>query len=169
MIQRKDLMLNLQTPRTQYLLAMSHAHVRIYLYRPFLHYLAKSGDIDDHNKPSNTTSFSPYANTCVQACHNILRLGADMCKQGLLEGSNWAATQIIFTAVLAMLYVLLDSNLWDGAEEAFRSFALGRTVISCLAQYNGAAERGQRILTVSCEPLSLPYLPFSNRRARKRS
>lgn len=78
---------------------------------------------------------------------------------------------MIFTSALALMYVLLDSNGWDGAEAAFRSFAIGRTVLASLAQHDRAAERGQRILNVGVGRFDLPALVVfeSNTDAETRS
>lgn len=65
---------------------------------------------------------------------------------------------MIFTSTLALMYVLLDSNGWDGTEAAFRSCAIGRTVLASLAQHDRAAERGQRILNVGVSRFDLPAL-----------
>ncbi|KIY03555.1 uncharacterized protein Z520_00246 [Fonsecaea multimorphosa CBS 102226] len=132
--------------RTQYLLRMSHAHVQIYLYRPFLHYLSKASA---QNTSSSNITFCPYAAACIEACHTILSLSGGMLEKDLLQGGGFTVLHMVFGSVVTLLFVVLDSTEWEGRESAFRDISVGRKAIALLAKRNNAGERTQTILEVS--------------------
>ncbi|KIW97585.1 uncharacterized protein Z519_01169 [Cladophialophora bantiana CBS 173.52] len=129
--------------RTQYLLCMSHAHVQLYLYRPFIHYLSKP--LAQSTSSSNIT-FSPYAAACVRACHTILNLSGELYKNDLLQGGNFTVLHMVFGSVVTLMFIVLDSADWEGRELAFKDISIGRKAIAFLANGNDAAERAQTIL-----------------------
>ncbi|KIW83852.1 hypothetical protein Z517_03098 [Fonsecaea pedrosoi CBS 271.37] len=132
--------------RTQYLLRMSHAHVQLYLYRPFLHYLSKA---TTQNASSPDLTFPPYAAACVQACHTILSLSDEMYNQDLLRGGCFTVLHMIFGSVVTLMFIILDSHDWEGREQSFKDISIGRKAIALLAKCNNTAERAQIILEVS--------------------
>ncbi|OAL36194.1 hypothetical protein AYO20_04608 [Fonsecaea nubica] len=129
--------------RTQYLLRMSHAHVQLYLYRPFLHYLSKA---TTQNTSSPDLTFPPYAAACVQACHTILSLSDEMYNQDLLRGGCFTVLHMIFGSVVTLMFIILDSHDWEGREQSFKDISIGRKAIALLAKCNNTADRAQTIL-----------------------
>ena len=125
---------------------MSHAHVQLYLYRPFLHYLSKASA---QNTSSTNIAFSPYAAACVQACHTILSLSGEMHNRGLLQGGGFTVLHMVFGSVVTLIFVILDSTEWEGRESAFKDIWVGRKAIAFLAKWCNGAERAQTILEVS--------------------
>ncbi|EXJ67403.1 uncharacterized protein A1O5_09416 [Cladophialophora psammophila CBS 110553] len=146
--------------RTQYLLCMSHAHVQLYLYRPFIHYLSKP--LAQSTSSSNIT-FSPYAAACVRACHTILNFSGEMYKNDLLQGGNFTVLHMVFGSVVTLMFIVLDSADWEGREMAFKDISIGRKAIAFLANGNDAAERAQTILETM-----IALLPAEFAETRKR-
>ncbi|OAP63265.1 hypothetical protein AYL99_02492 [Fonsecaea erecta] len=147
--------------RTQYLLRMSHAHVQLYLYRPFLHYLSRASD---ENTSSSNITFSPYAAACVRACHTILSLSGEMCESDLLQGGGFTVLHMIFGSVVTFLFIILDSADWEGRESAFEDISIGRKALAFLAKCNNAAERAQTVL----EKTVISLLPAEFAETRER-
>jgi hypothetical protein len=135
--------------RTQYLLSMSHGHVQVYLYRPFLHYLSKSSPSNE--KTSGGTIFTSYAAACLQACQKILRLSGEVSKRELVQGCNATFPHMVFTSIISLLYVLLGSAAWAEQEVAIivEDISLGRKVLASISMYNEAIETAQGIVAVS--------------------
>ncbi|KAF2098972.1 hypothetical protein NA57DRAFT_76206 [Rhizodiscina lignyota] len=141
--------------RTQYLLSVSFARVQLYLYRPFLHYLSKSG--------ANDTSFTLYATACVQACHNILTLSGDVWRRGLVPGCNPTFIHMVFGAIITLIYVLLDPTEWDETEVAVKDIAMGRKFLDTIAQYSENAEKAQAILAAMIALLQKEFVETRKR------
>ncbi|ETI29613.1 hypothetical protein G647_02066 [Cladophialophora carrionii CBS 160.54] len=134
--------------RAQYLLSMSHAHVQVYLYRPFLHYLSK------FSRPGGSVyssmDYTSYASACLQACQKILRLSGQVCQRELIQGCNVVFSHMVFTSIISLLYVLLSSVGWGegGVDIIVGDIALGCKVMWVMSHYNEAIETGQSIVAV---------------------
>ncbi|KIW23502.1 uncharacterized protein PV07_11695 [Cladophialophora immunda] len=146
--------------RTQYLLRMSHAHVQLYLYRPFLHYLSKAST---QTISSSNIAFSPYAVACVQACHTILSFCGEMYRRDLLQGGGFPILHMVFGSVVTLIFIIIDSADWEGKESAFKDISIGRKAIAFLAKCNNAADRAHTILETM---ISLLPAEFAETRER---
>ncbi|KIW72945.1 hypothetical protein PV04_01103 [Phialophora macrospora] len=149
--------------RNQYLLSMSHAHVQVYLYRPFLHYLSKPSRSDDAT--SGGMNFTSYAAACLQACQKILRLSGEVCQRGLVQGCNVIFSHMVFTSIISLLYVLLGS-VGRGESEVTMivgDIALGCKVLAAISQHKEAIETAQSIVAAM-----IALLPKELAHARER-
>ena len=94
-------------------------------------------------------------------------LSVDMWKEGLLQRCHSTVMHIVFGSLLSLMYRMLDSAEREGMEAAVKAIVLGRKVMASLAQFNTRAERGQSILTVSCNSSSVQgFSAFANSQLR---
>jgi hypothetical protein len=133
------------------MLRLSYAHVQLYLYRPFLHYLKTS--TRENQSLGSYEKTSAYAAACITTCHEIIHFSYDICRRGHLFGAYWNVTHMIFGSILALMYMVLDSRNEKGMDAIFKDIAIGRKVLVLLARYGIAAARGKTMLTVSATSL----------------
>ncbi|OJJ50340.1 hypothetical protein ASPZODRAFT_2117631 [Penicilliopsis zonata CBS 506.65] len=92
--------------RAKYELCIAYTHVKILLYRPFLHYL-----LDQNGEAGN--EFRIYASACVNASHDLIRLAEDMHRRDLLIGTHYRMVYMCCTAALSLIYVVAGSKSLD--------------------------------------------------------
>jgi hypothetical protein len=127
----------------QYVLSMLYSFVHLKLYRPFLHYMASSSD----DQPTNR-DLSAYAVRCIGACQEIVYLNKELLDTELAPVADWTSTHMMLSAVLTLLYVVLDSQPDAQAERISRDLAMGLKVVDIHARYSFAANRCKTVLTV---------------------
>ncbi|KAL5604766.1 uncharacterized protein BROUX77_004952 [Berkeleyomyces rouxiae] len=122
--------------RVQHVLRFTYAHVQLALYRPFLHYtsprLTKGQDIED-------AAYS-YAAAAISVSRNIVQIGVEMQKQGVVIGPYWLKlfTELFATIVL-VFYVSENPHKQDSAEILDDAYA-GRDLVTKLVKQDMAAE-----------------------------
>jgi hypothetical protein len=127
----------------QYVLSILYSFVHLKLYRPFLHYMASSRD----DRPTSR-DLSTYAVRCISACQEIVYLNKELLDAELAPVADWTITHMMMSAVLTLLYVVLDSQPDAQAERISRDLAKGLKVVDILARYSFAANRCKTFLTV---------------------
>jgi hypothetical protein len=134
------------------MLRLSYAQVKLYLYRPFLHYLTASARKEQSSGLCNKAS--TYAVACLNASHQIIHSSYEMFRGGILRGAYWHVVHMVFSSILALMYIVFDSCNGIGVDAIFKDIAIGRKVMSQLARYGVAAVRGNTLLTVGVTPFS---------------
>ena len=129
--------------RIQQLLRMAYAHVQMILYRPFLHYVAKSY----HSKSVDKRSYACAA-ACVSVSRNIIHITSEMKRRGLLIGAYWFTMYTTFFAILALVFFILENPDSATSQDILRDALEGREVLASLAKRSMAADRCTVTLTV---------------------
>lgn len=144
------------------MLAMSYSYTQSHLYRPFLHYLARS-----IKEPSGGLRKFPasFAAACIQAGHNTICIAQDMCGRGLLTRANWFVTHKVFHALLSQLYVLADLIMEDSCDVReidiiCEDLSIGDKLLKYLSHRLLAAERAETVLKVSHSPITSYHVSF---------
>ncbi|KAF9251892.1 transcriptional regulator family: Fungal Specific TF [Penicillium roqueforti] len=131
--------------RAQFILAMSYAHVQLYLYRPFLHYAVRS--------LNEQVGMSTYATASVRASENIIALCEGMYGQDLLKGDLWPVTHMLTSSILTILYFVVVSRASPKTDMLLGSLIAGRRVLNHLAEHSLFANRGKVMLTIMISTL----------------
>lgn len=129
--------------RAQQLLRMAYAHVQMFLYRPFLHYVSQNLQSKTIGKGSYA-----YAAACVSVSRNIIHCTCEMKKRGLLIGAYWFYMYTTFFAIISLVFFALENPqsltskeiLWDALE--------GKEALASLAKRSMAADRCTMTLNV---------------------
>ncbi|KAL2831267.1 hypothetical protein BJY01DRAFT_108882 [Aspergillus pseudoustus] len=139
--------------RANYELLMTYCHVQMYLHRQFLHYLTEP----TVNKPSGPReAFQKYAFTCIEASRNIIYMGEDMRRNGLLFGAEWRIAHMILNAALSLLYAPLSDRSSALAGFVMADLAIAKSLLSALRPYCVRAQRAHLVLTVLTAAFSGP-------------
>jgi hypothetical protein len=125
----------------------------MYLYRPFLHYL--TGASVNKSDASSREYFQKYAFACIEASRNIIYMGEDMKRNGLLFGSEWRIAHMLLTAALTLLYVPLGDNNSILAAFVVTDLTIAKSLLSALCPYCVRAQRAHLVLTVCFYPLDV--------------
>lgn len=146
--------------RVRHLLRFSYAHVQLVLYRPFLHYisprLSQATEVDD-------LSYACAA-AAISVSRNIVHIGLEIRKQGVLSGPYWFMLYTEFFAVLSLVFYALENPDKPGSHEVLGDAWAGRRMIADLADKSMAADR----VTNALKPL-FDQLPQSLDQAQSRS
>lgn len=121
---------------------MAFAHVRMMLYRPFVHYISRP--------KSKGSDERPYASAaaCVDVSRKIVHTADDMRKKGVLNGAYWFTMYTTFFSVITLLYYVLE-NPTDVTSLAILSDAeTGRDTLASLRDKSLAAKRCSMALLV---------------------
>ncbi|QOU22254.1 hypothetical protein BRETT_002427 [Brettanomyces bruxellensis] len=140
-------------PPKQYLKAnrmlhVSYLHVKIILYRPFIHYIAA--------QPTSNSSSSASvakAHNCINVARVVVKLAQDMIKRQILSGSYWFSIYTIFFSVACLVYYvhyapsMLPGGGVDPNYTAVKKDAeVGKKVLDQLKNSSSAASRTYNIL-----------------------
>lgn len=82
------------------LLHISYLHVKIILYRPFIHYISTS----IRQTSSNDLACIEKAKNCINVARIVVKLAEDMIKKNMLSGSYWFSIYTIFFSVACLVY-----------------------------------------------------------------
>ncbi|KAF3928863.1 hypothetical protein ABW20_dc0104604 [Dactylellina cionopaga] len=129
--------------RSQYLLQLSLAHVRMMLYRPFIHYVAQPRD----GRVRDERPFSSAA-ACINTCREIVHLCQQMRDKDILSGAYWFLIYTTFFSVLSLLYFVLENITHPDAPAVLRDATLGKECIFSLKDSSMAGERCSSALNV---------------------
>lgn len=122
---------------------MAYAHIEMFLYRPFLHYVSQ----DVQTKLLDKRSYACAA-ACVSVARNIVHLSSEMKTKGLLIGSYWFYMYTTFFAVIALVFYVLENPHSPTSADILRDAHEGRDTLASLAQRSLAARKCSQTLTV---------------------
>ncbi|EPS42811.1 hypothetical protein H072_3221 [Dactylellina haptotyla CBS 200.50] len=122
--------------RSQYLLQISLAHVKMMLYRPFIHYVAQPRD-------GRVRDERPFASAaaCINTCREIVHLCQQMKDKEILSGAYWFLIYTTFFSVLSLLYFVLENITHPDAPAVLRDATIGKECIFSLKESSMAGER----------------------------
>lgn len=126
------------------LLRFAYAHVQMMLYRPFLHYvsprLSAGKNIDER--------YYACAAAGISVSRNIVHIGMEIRKQGVLIGPYWFILYTEFFAILSLVFYSLENPDKPGSAEVLADATAGRDMIASLSQRSLAADRVAAALDV---------------------
>ncbi|KAG7753411.1 hypothetical protein KL911_002804 [Ogataea haglerorum] len=141
------------------LLHISYLHVKIILYRPFIHYL--SSDHMSRPKSSNDLKCIEKAKNCINVARIVVKLAEDMINKNMLSGSYWFSIYTIFFSVACLVYYvhfappITPSGDFDPEYIAIKKDAeSGKRVLDILKDSSMAARRTYNILNALFEELN---------------
>ena len=137
--------------RVQQLLRMAFGHAQLLLYRPFLHYVSQSYNV-------NTVDQRAFAcaSACVNVSRNIIHISTEMRKRGHLAGAYWFSMYTTFFAIVSILYFVLENPTSSTSFELLRDAVEGKEVLAYFAKRSLAADRCSTALKV--DALSTTYM-----------
>ena len=131
---------------------MAYAHIQMFLYRPFLHYVSQSVQAKMVDKRSYAC-----AAACVSVSRNIIHLTAEMKKRGLLVGSYWFYMYTTFFAIISLLFYVLENPQSSTVEDILKDAHEGKDTLAGLAARSMAADRCSQMLNVRIGPPLDPH------------
>lgn len=133
--------------RANRVLHLSYLHVRIVLYRPFIHYIGKSGGNEWMNDK---------AMNCINVARVVVKLSDDMIKRGILSGAYWFSVYTIFFSIACLIYYVHFSPNSNSVEYlAIKKDAeRGKKILDTLKDSSMAARRTYNILNALFEQLN---------------
>ena len=123
---------------------MAYAHIEMMVYRPFLHYVSSDVQLKNEDKRSYACGAA-----CVSVSRNIVHLTGEMKRKGLLIGSYWFYMYSTFSAVISLVFFLLENPQSETSAAILRDAHEGRDTLAGLAKRSLAADRCSRHLMVS--------------------
>lgn len=129
--------------RIQQLIRMSYAHMQMFLYRPFLHYVSPNLQ----SKAIDQRSYACAA-ACVSVSRNIVHITGEMKKGGLLVGAYWFYMYTTFFAIMALVYFVLENPQGPTSKAILRDAYEGKETLAGLAKRSMAADRCSITLAV---------------------
>ena len=136
--------------RIQQLLRMAYAHIQMFLYRPFLHYISPTEKARGVDKRSYAC-----AAACVSVSRNIVHITGEMKKRGLLVGSYWFYMYTTFFAILSLIFFVLENPQSSTSKDILRDAHEGKETLASLAQRSMAADRCSKVLVVCISKLEV--------------
>ncbi|GME85891.1 unnamed protein product [Ambrosiozyma monospora] len=148
------------------LLHISYLHVKIILYRPFIHYISQ-----DITSATNGNGAPPptmndlrgieKAKNCINVARIVVKLAEDMIDKRMLSGSYWFSIYTIFFSVACLVYYVhfappvnsqgkVDPEYLDIKKDA----EMGKKVLDVLKDSSMAAKRTYNILNALFEQLN---------------
>lgn len=99
------------------------------------------------------------AAAAISVSRNLVHIGIEIRKQGVLIGPYWFMLYSEFFAILSLVFYATENPQKDGTAEVLRDAMAGKEMILELADKSFAAERVSKALNVSIfpHPLTLPY------------
>ncbi|KAL9100115.1 MAG: hypothetical protein Q9163_004476 [Psora crenata] len=134
--------------RVQHLLRMAYAHIEMFLYRPFLHYVSKDVQAKGFDKRSYAC-----AAACVSVSRNIVHLTGEMKRRGLLVGSYWFYMYTTFFAIISLIFYILENPNSATSADILKDAYEGKDTLADLASKSMAADRCSRHLATLFEQL----------------
>ncbi|BFZ63744.1 Gypsy retrotransposon integrase-like protein 1 [Saitoella coloradoensis] len=126
-------------------LGVAYGHVRMILYRPFLHYLSRppgSPDYEEH-------SFQYAKNCCKTAC-SIINLVEDMRSKGSLHGAYWFALFTTFFACAVLIFAVVQAQEGAEAEKALAALETGKSCLVIMSETSQTAKKCINIVEDLC-------------------
>lgn len=139
--------------RVRHLLRFAYAHVQLVLYRPFLHYVSPRLSA---GKNVDEMSYACAA-AAISVSRNIVHIGIEIRKQGVLAGPYWFMLYTEFFAVLSLVFYTVENPEKPGSGDVLADAKAGRDMIEELKSKSQAAEKIAGALDVSLLCLSSFY------------
>ena len=122
---------------------MAYAHIEMFLYRPFLHYVSQDVQARSFDKRSYAC-----AAACVSVSRNIVHLTGEMKRRGLLVGSYWFYMYTTFFAIISLVFYVLENPHSSSSADILRDAHEGKDTLAGLAARSLAADRCSKHLAV---------------------
>ena len=135
--------------RVRHLLRFAYAHVQLVLYRPFLHYVSPRLS---QNKNVDDLSYACAA-AAISVSRNIVHIGIEIRKQGVLIGPYWFMLYSEFFAILSLVFYATENPQKPGTAEVLADAMAGKDMIVDIADKSFSAERVSRALGVRPLPV----------------
>lgn len=132
--------------RAYYLLRLHCAHVQLMLYRPFLQYISKKTVKSD-------VRATKFAMSCIAVSREAICIGSEMNSRNLLLGAYWFELYTIFSAIMALVFPIMDRNHDLDISGLLNDAKSGREVLRQLSSSSMAADRCIQMLAVSLQEL----------------
>jgi hypothetical protein len=112
------------------------------LYRPFLHYISKTmtGNADRRART--------FAASCINISREVIKISTEMTKRSLLVGAYWFEFYTILSAVMALVFPVLDRSHDLDISELSQDAKTGREILMHHAPSSMAANRCYQMLGV---------------------
>nr|BCT87206.1 putative transcription factor [Ogataea minuta] len=141
------------------LLHISYLHVKIILYRPFIHYI--SADFSSGHRSSNDLKCIDKAKNCINVARVVVKLAEDMINKKMLSGSYWFSIYTIFFSVACLVYYVHFAPPINSDGQFDREYLSikkdaesGKRVLDILKDSSMAAKRTYNILNALFEQLN---------------
>ncbi|KAG6040003.1 hypothetical protein E4U41_001725 [Claviceps citrina] len=132
----------IEVVRVRHLLRFAYAHVQLVLYRPFLHYISPR-----HSQGTKVDELSyACAAAAVSVSRNIVHIGMEIRKQGVLSGPYWFMLYTEFFAVLSLVFYAIENPDKPGSHEVLADAHAGRQMIADLADKSLSADKVTKAL-----------------------
>lgn len=121
------------------------AHVQMFLYRPFLHYISprlSAGKAIDER-------YYACAAAGISVSRNIVHIGAEIKKQEVLAGPYWFILYTVFFGILSLVFYALENPDKPGSAEMLAEAAAAKDMINSLTRRSLTADRVAETLNVS--------------------
>lgn len=128
----------------RHLLRFAYAHVQLVLYRPFLHYVSPRLSMGKH---VDELSYACAA-AAISVSRNIVHIGIEIRKQGVLAGPYWVMLYTEFFAVMSLVFYAVENPEKPGSGDVLSDAKAGRDMIADLKTKSQAAERASTALDV---------------------
>lgn len=139
------------------LLHISYLHVKIILYRPFIHYVSaklRSNSLHD-------VVCIEKAKNCINVARLVVKLSEDMINKNMLSGSYWFSIYTIFFSVACLVYYVHFAPPVNKNGELDQEYIAikkdaenGKRVLDILKDSSMAARRTYNILNALFEQLN---------------
>ncbi|KAH3899761.1 uncharacterized protein SCDLUD_004049 [Saccharomycodes ludwigii] len=134
------------------LLYLDYLHARIFIYRPFIHYIA----LHPSKYPQFTEQFT-LAQKCIQLARKVVHVAQDMIADNLLSGCYWFAIHTIFFSVACLLYAT-HYNIESGEDirrtDIVNDAKIGFGILNKIKSSSMASERIFQLLNNLFEKLN---------------
>lgn len=150
--------------RANRVLHISYLHVRIVLYRPFIHYIAQ-----DSERIGESWMIEKAMN-CINVARVVVKLAEDMIKRGILSGAYWFSVYTIFFSIACLVYyvhfapeasinplTIINEQMTPAYKEYLaikKDAENGKRVLDALKDTSLAARRTYNILNALFEQLN---------------
>ena len=126
-------------------LRFTYAHVQLVLYRPFL---ACSLPQSGLKRQANDLSYACAA-AGINVSRNIIHLGSEIRRQGILSGAFWYMLYTEFFAAVVLVFYVLENPEKAGSAEVLADARCARQNVATLTRKSRAAETVIEALNVS--------------------
>ena len=131
---------------------MALMHVRMVLYRPFIHYISRS-----EIKSRADGKCRAYAAACVDVGRSIIGNAREMEEHDVLNGPYWFSIYTMFFATISLVFYTWENAQVCGGLQTLKDAEDGRDILVRLGLGNMAAARCSATLAVSAETPSPVY------------
>ncbi|ODV96014.1 hypothetical protein PACTADRAFT_20807, partial [Pachysolen tannophilus NRRL Y-2460] len=154
-------------PEPQYfkanrLLHIAYLHVKIILYRPFIHYISADylQQFTNSNNSDDLKSIEKAKN-CINVARIVVKLAQDMINKHMLSGSYWFSIYTIFFSVACLVFYVHSSPQLNSKGEIDQEYIaikqdaeMGKRLLNLLKDSSMAARRTYNILNSLFEQLN---------------